>query len=108
MVETFEQLNKIQLIARPHQLVMEGYKKMFNDKLVTIWSAPNYCYRCGNMASILKLDENLKQTIIPFNAASVDDRRVLAKITYQIIFCEIYFIFYFIIYYFLIYYYNIK
>ena len=89
MVKTFEQLNKIQLIARAHQLVMEGYKMMFDDKLVTIWSAPNYCYRCGNMACIVKLDENLKQTIIPFNAASVDDRRVPDKILYKIIFCVI-------------------
>ena len=32
VVETFEQLNKIQLIARAHQLVMEGYKMMFDDK----------------------------------------------------------------------------
>ena len=80
VVKTFEDINKIELIARAHQLVMEGYKMMFEGKLVTIWSAPNYCYRCGNMASILKLDENLKQKPIYFSAASADDRRVPAKL----------------------------
>ena len=80
VVKTFEELNKINLIARAHQLVMEGYKLMFGEKLVTIWSAPNYCYRCGNQASIVKFDENLNKEPIYFRAASVEDRRVPAKI----------------------------
>lgn len=51
---------------------MEGYKFMFNEKLVTVWSAPNYYYRCGNVASIMELDENLQKYFKIFEAAPTD------------------------------------
>lgn len=45
---------------------------MFNNKLVTIWSAPNYCYRCNNIAAILVLDKYLNYDYKKFNASPED------------------------------------
>lgn len=79
VVEKFNVMNNLNLICRAHQLVMEGYKWMFNESLATVWSAPNYCYRCGNVAAILELDENLDRSFKIFEAAPQDARGIPAK-----------------------------
>lgn len=79
VVENFNRVNNIDLIARAHQLVMEGYKSMFDETLVTVWSAPNYCYRCGNVAAILEIDEHLNKSYKIFEAAPQEVRGVPAK-----------------------------
>jgi len=48
---------------------------LFGGKLATIWSAPNYCYRFLNLASILELDENLNETFNIFDDAPENKRK---------------------------------
>src|SRR6267154_5158767 len=53
ITKTFAHNNAIDLIARAHQLAMEGYKLMFDQTIVTVWSAPNYCYRSVFSATLI-------------------------------------------------------
>ncbi|KAJ2375492.1 phosphoprotein phosphatase PP4 catalytic subunit, partial [Coemansia sp. RSA 2603] len=79
VVRAFLHANGLELVARAHQLVMEGYKHMFDKTCVTVWSAPNYCYRCGNVAAILEFDENLASSFKIFEAAPQEARGTPAK-----------------------------
>lgn len=53
---------------------------MFDDKLITIWSAPNYCYRCGNIASIVEFQTTDKVEPKLFHAVP-DSERVIPNRT---------------------------
>jgi len=67
-VDKFQEENDITLIVRGHQLVMPGYQYMFADRLITVWSAPNYTYKCGNKGAILEVDHNHNRNIKIFEA----------------------------------------
>ena len=49
--------NDLSMIIRAHQLFNEGFNPTHDDMVVTIFSAPNYCYRCNNMAALIEIDE---------------------------------------------------
>ena len=61
ITEQFTHINGLHFISRAHQLVMEGYQWQHNRQVVTVFSAPNYCYRCGNQAAIMEVDDSVDQ-----------------------------------------------
>lgn len=56
----FNHINDLALVARAHQLVMDGYQWSQENQVVTTFSAPNYCYRCGNQAAIMEIDDRVE------------------------------------------------
>lgn len=62
----------LSLVPQPEQ----GYQILFDDQLSTVWSAPNYCYRCGNMASVLEVDAANRRTFNVFGPAPENEREV--------------------------------
>jgi serine/threonine-protein phosphatase PPG1 len=69
IVKKFLHVNDMVHILRAHQLCDQGFQVLFDDRLSTVWSAPNYCYRCGNMASVLEVSDSGERTFNVFDAA---------------------------------------
>jgi len=67
--EMYNHRNGLTLVARAHQLVMDGYNWAHSMNVLTLFSAPNYCYRCGNQAAIMEVDEYLNKSFIQFDPA---------------------------------------
>jgi serine/threonine-protein phosphatase PPG1 len=73
VVKKFLQVNNMSHILRAHQLCQEGYQILYDDRLSTVWSAPNYCYRCGNLASVLEVSDSGDRYFNIFDAAPEND-----------------------------------
>ncbi|KAI9361255.1 Metallo-dependent phosphatase-like protein [Zopfochytrium polystomum] len=75
----FLHVNGLGHVCRAHQLCMEGYQILFDDLLSTVWSAPNYCYRAGNMASVLEIGPGLERFFNVFGPCPDQFRETPAK-----------------------------
>ena len=54
-VEEFLKSINCEFLIRSHQLVFNGIEEKLNGKCITVWSAPNYCYKCKNIAAFINL-----------------------------------------------------
>jgi len=59
VVSNFLAQNNFDLMVRAHQVVESGYELFADRKLVTLFSAPNYCGEFDNAGAIMLVDENL-------------------------------------------------
>ena len=65
----FCRVNGLDMISRAHQCTPTGYAWTHANKVCTIFSAPNYCYRCANEAAIIEVDENVSTNFYKFDSA---------------------------------------
>ncbi|XP_031485121.1 serine/threonine-protein phosphatase PP1-like [Nymphaea colorata] len=59
VVAEFLKKNDLDLVCRAHQVVEDGYEFFAKRRLVTIFSAPNYCGEFDNAGAFLTVDSNL-------------------------------------------------
>jgi len=59
VVDSFLDKHCLDLICRAHQVVEDGYEFFANRKLVTLFSAPNYCGEFDNAGSMMTVDQTL-------------------------------------------------
>lgn len=70
---------ELDLICRAHQVVEYGYEFFADRRLVTVFSAPNYCGQFDNAGAMMSVDENLMcgfKILKPRNIGS----RVMSKL----------------------------
>ena len=56
-VEKFLQRNRLDMMVRAHEVVQDGFEMYADGRLVTLFSAPNYCGEYDNAGAIMCVDE---------------------------------------------------
>ena len=59
VVESFCEKHEIDLVCRGHLVVDDGYEFFAHRKLVTIFSAPNYCGMFENDGCLMRVGDDL-------------------------------------------------
>ncbi|MFH4976300.1 hypothetical protein AB6A40_003009 [Gnathostoma spinigerum] len=65
---------EIDLVARAHQVVQDGYEFFADRRLVTIFSAPHYCGQFDNAAASMRVTEDLSCDFKVYRPATKAER----------------------------------
>ncbi|PAN16747.1 hypothetical protein PAHAL_3G083000 [Panicum hallii] len=79
VTKKFLQENNLDLIVRSHEVKDEGYEIEHDGKLITVFSAPNYCDQMGNKGAFIRFTApEMKPDIITFSAVPHPDVKPMA------------------------------
>lgn len=67
ITKAFLDNNNLELLIRSHEVKEEGYLVEHDGRLITIFSAPNYCDQMKNKGAIITFNEDMKPNFIQFN-----------------------------------------
>ncbi|XP_022774654.1 serine/threonine-protein phosphatase 5-like isoform X2 [Durio zibethinus] len=75
----FLQDNNLDLVVRSHEVKDEGYEIEHDGKLITVFSAPNYCDQMGNKGAFIRFEApDLKPNVVTFSAVPHPDVKPMA------------------------------
>ncbi|KAJ7963879.1 Serine/threonine protein phosphatase [Quillaja saponaria] len=79
VTKRFLQENNLDLVVRSHEVKDEGYEIEHNGKLITVFSAPNYCDQMGNKGAFIRFEApEMKLNIVTFSAVPHPDVKPMA------------------------------
>lgn len=79
VTKRFLQENNLDLIVRSHEVKDEGYEIEHDGKLITVFSAPNYCDQMGNKGAFIRFKApDLKPDVVSFSAVPHPDVKPMA------------------------------
>ncbi|XP_013631417.1 PREDICTED: serine/threonine-protein phosphatase 5 isoform X3 [Brassica oleracea var. oleracea] len=79
VTKRFLEDNNLDLVVRSHEVKDEGYEVDHDGKLITVFSAPNYCDQMGNKGAFIRFEApDLKPDIVTFSAVPHPDVKPMA------------------------------
>jgi len=66
VTQAFLDLNGLEMVIRSHEVKPRGYEVTHGGRLVTVFSAPNYCDQMGNLGAYIRFDAACKPTYHSF------------------------------------------
>ncbi|XP_058100981.1 serine/threonine-protein phosphatase 5 [Magnolia sinica] len=79
VTKRFLQENNLDLVVRSHEVKDEGYEIEHDGRLITVFSAPNYCDQMGNKGAFIRFKApEMKPDIVSFDAVPHPDVKPMA------------------------------